>query len=81
MNQSTGPSGGRDPAGGGAVRVLVAAPAKFASETNRRDLQISARSRLSLVPREIQIGPKYGDFQLIPRRISECEDWVADAAV
>ena len=40
-----------------------------------------ARTRLSLVPLEMQIGPKCGDFPRTQRRISEREDWVADDAV
>ena len=60
---------------------FLAAPAKFASETKRRNYLGSARTRLSLVPREMPIKPNMPDFGRTLRGISERADWVADDAV
>jgi len=53
---------------------LLAAPAKFKTEIKRRIPPGVARTRLSLVPREIQIRPICADFRRTPQRISDIED-------
>jgi len=45
-----------------AVRRFLAAPAKFATETDCRNSLDVGRTCRSLVPRELQIGPTYADF-------------------
>jgi hypothetical protein len=57
---------------------FLAAPAKFASETKRRNSLSSAPTRLSLVPREMPIKPNMPDFRRTLRGISEREDCVAE---
>ena len=57
---------------------FLAAPAKFASETNRRNSLGSIPTRLSLVPRVMQIEPNMPDLHRNHAGISECADWVAE---
>ena len=53
---------------------LLAAPAKFETEIKRRVPHGVARTRLSLVPHEIQIRPVCADFGQTPQRISDIKD-------
>jgi hypothetical protein len=53
---------------------LLAAPAKFETEIKRQVPHGVARTRLSLVPHEIQIRPVCADFGQTPQRISDIKD-------
>ena len=55
-------------------RKAPAAPAKFETEIKRRVPHGVARTRLSLVPHEIQIRPVCADFGQTPQRISDIKD-------